>query len=86
MEDCTGVRPSPGTGTTGNCNRHMMVPPWGGQTQRRVPGYIARYIPACLTGQDLNGLLVNAINQYQVKAPLTVPRAGSCSKQRNNYV
>ena len=64
----------------------MVLPPWGGQTQRWVPSYITPYIPARLAGQDINGLMVNVINQYQAKAPLTVPRAGGCSKQHNNYV
>lgn len=93
MQDCTEVHPSPGTGATEKdywnyffCNRHVVLPPWIGQMQRQVPGYIPGYIPACLVGKDVNRLMVNVINQYQTKAPFTVPRAGGCSKQHNNYV
>lgn len=56
------------------------------QTHRWAPSTITGDIPAPSAGQHFNGLMVNVTNQYQGKAPLTVPRAGSCSKQNNNYV
>lgn len=93
MQDCTGVHPAPGTGATGNgnwehfsCNRHRVLLHQHGQTLRWAPSTITGDIPAPSAGQDFPGLVNNVTNQYQGKAPLTVPRAGSCSKQHNNYV
>lgn len=70
MQDCAGVQPSPGTGAAGNgnwerfsCKRPVVLPPWGGQTQRWVPGHITCDIQAGLAGQDINRLMVNVMNQ-----------------------